>query len=65
MRSSRKSDQMIQIKGNPARMPAVQEKPLKNRTSRNKPGISLFLEAPSAIRMPSCLDLCRKKRPAA
>ena len=30
--------------------PAVQEKPLKNRTSRNKPGISLFLEAPSAIK---------------
>ena len=34
-------------------------------TPRNSPGTSRFLDAPSAIRIPSCLDLWRKKRLAA
>ena len=62
---SRNPVQIIQIKGNPARVPAMEDKPLKSSTSLKSPGTSRLLDAPSAIRIPNCLDLCRKKRLAA
>ncbi len=64
-RSSLNACQISHTKGKPAAVPKTADTPLKRMTSRYNPGARRFLEAPRAIRTPSCLDLCRKNNPSA
>ena len=48
--------------GIPARIPRSEEEQLRSRTSEKSPGARRLLEAPRAMRIPSCLDFLRKNR---